>query len=328
MSVEKIVLSEVDIQKGINEGKFDDSSTLIRNNKNGQIVKVIKRKNSQENYIPSTIIQVNYQYIYYANLKSVIDIIINNQDNVIYDELKEKYDLVIALFKSYITYKDDIRRVYDVCLEVAVKFDNRIKNEVEKIDLEKIEYKVLSNFIGSLDSYVNVLLAYIISAHILYKDKFSNDSLILNHLLDFEASITKIYEQLLAKSTSYTDRNGKAVLAMTMEDSIYSMYIFDENYDLDDISRLVYYDSRFPSALDVLKFFKSRYLNGSFNNGDYRYDYERKIAISTKRINPNSSKKKLLEKLYIILEAIDNLKNIRNEIVEMKGAVEMSKLLE
>lgn len=328
MSVENIVLSELDIQKGISEGVYDDNSTLIRNKKNGQIVKVIKKNNAQENYIPPTIIQVNYQYIYYANLKPVIDIIINNQENVIYDELKEKYDLVIAHFKSYITYKDDVRKVYDVCLEVSVKFDNRIKNEADKIDLEKLDYKDVSNFIGSLNSYVNILLAYIISAHILHKDKFSNDNLILKHLSDFEAHIRKLYEQLLAKSINYIDRNGENRIRVIMEDSIYSMYMFDENYDLNDISRLVYYDSRFPSALDVLKFFKSEFLNGSFNNEGYRNEYERKISMSTKRIYYNSNKNKLLEKLYIILEAIENLKNIRSEIVETKGAVEMSKLLE
>ena len=49
------------------KGNFKEDGILIRDSSNGQIVKILKKKESINN-IPSTFIQVNHSYIYQTDL--------------------------------------------------------------------------------------------------------------------------------------------------------------------------------------------------------------------------------------------------------------------
>lgn len=60
----ELKVSDKDIEQGIRNGRFEESGTQIRDTSNGQIVKVIKRKEASTNYIPETLIQIHHSYTY------------------------------------------------------------------------------------------------------------------------------------------------------------------------------------------------------------------------------------------------------------------------
>lgn len=319
MSQKKTIINDTDVERGIKEGKYIESGTQIRDVINGQIVKVLKDKNSSANSIPSTLIQVHHSYIYKADLKPIIDFISHSRESSIYESLEEQYNLALDYFDSYNTYGHNIGKVHEICLEISVSFDNKIRNEIENFDIDNIEDKNLSKFQGSLDAYIKILFSYIVSTYILHRENFSNDKVIIRKILSFEKNIRSLYEQLLAKSRPER-KDGKIIEMFSMECSLYSMYLFDDNYNLHEIEDLVCQDSRFSSALQVVDFFKEHFKKGRFGYSNY-YDNsynEVKISVSTNRIKFDSKRVKLAKKLFQILEDIEKLKCVREEIVQLK----------
>lgn len=322
MSKKKTFLNEMDVEKGIEDGIFVNAGTQIRDVASGHIVKVIKKKETGDNAIPSTFIQVHHNHVYQADLKPIIDAIALNRESNIYEALEEKYNLTLDYFDSYNTYGTNIEMVHQTCLETSVSFENKIRHEVEAFDIENMEKKDLVRFGGSLDAYVKVLFSYIISTYILHREKFSNDKVINNKILAYEKNVRSLYEQLLAKSEPKKDEDGKIVETFSIDHSLYSMYMFDDDYDIAELDDIVRHDSRFSSALQVVGFFKRHLKDGLFNNnnsGMYRTgNFEVKIHVSTDQISFKSKRTRLMAKLYNILEDIVKLKAIRSEIVKLK----------
>ncbi|MBH0071310.1 hypothetical protein I6E78_04730 [Pseudoalteromonas sp. NZS127] len=316
-------LDDVGIEEGIKNGELVESGTQIRDASTGQIVKVIKKKDEGCNSIPATLIQVHHSYVYQADLKPIIEAIVHAEENSLYEELEEQFNLVMDYFDSYNTYGTGIEKVHQTCLEISVLFDNKLRNEINRFDLKDIEGRDLVRFQGSLDAYVKIIFSYIVSTYILHKDKFSNDKVIIKKILSFENIVRSLYEQLLAESEPKENEEGKTIEMFSMSHSLYSMYMFDDDYDINDVSDLVCHDSRFTSALQVVDFFKRHFKKGSLNNQQSypRYNHnenEVKICVSTDRIPPKSNRKELAIKLYFILEDIEKLKNIREEILQLK----------
>lgn len=319
----KIILSDADIDKGLKNGSMVHSGVQIRDAKSGRIVKVIHKENEMSIRIPYTLIQVNNNYIYKADLKPIIESILLNRQNDIYDELEEAYCLVTDYFNTCNTYKKDVDKFFYTCLEASNKFNIKIKNEIKNLDISEIKIEDIGRFKNFLSAYVDILFAYIVSAYTYNKDKFSEDTVILDKLLSFESNVKNLYEQLLVKSTCKTSIEGKPVINFDMENSVYSRCIFDDNYDIYEIERLVRHDSRFKSIIDIFSFYKKHFKTGSFRNNNYNHNSindEVKISILTNRTY-SDHRDDLIEVLYYILEAIENLKNIRIEVVRLDGEV-------
>lgn len=318
----KHIFSDSDINKGIEDGVFVNSGMLIRNTKNGQIVKIINKEELKEVHIPSTLVQINNNYIYQADLRPIVESISNNRQNDIYDELEENYSIVIDSFDAFKTYGKEIEHVSGLCLKVSNKFDLKIRNEIKGLCINDIESKNLSKFNSSLSAYVDILFIYIVSTYMSYRDKFSEDTVILGKLVSFENNVRSLYEQLLAESRVSTFHDGKVSKIIYMNNSIYSMYLFDDSYDIRNLERLVRHDSRFGSIFDVFNIYKSNYKTGRFTHemsNFHQGSNEVAITQSGFRIDPNSKRNSLIESLYLILEAIEHLKNIRDELVGLKG---------
>lgn len=320
--MDKHVFSDSDINKGIEDGIFVNSGMLIRNTENGQIVKIINKEELNEVHIPFTLVQINNNYIYQADLRPIIESISNNRQNDIYDELEENYSIVIDSFNAFKTYGREAERVSGLCLKVSNKFDLKIRNEIKGLCIDDIESKNLSKFNSSLSAYVDILFFYIVSTYMSYRDKFSEDTVILGKLESFENNVRSLYEQLLAESWVSTSNDGQASRRINMNNSIYSMYLFDDSYDIRNLERLVRHDSRFSSIFDVFHIYKSSYKTGRFTHEMSNSNQGRnQVAITQSgfRIDQNSKRNSLIESLYLILEAIEHLKNIRNELVGLKG---------
>ncbi|MCP1618080.1 hypothetical protein FBY21_2698 [Pseudomonas sp. SLBN-26] len=320
MSDKKIIkkISDQQIEEGLKQGLFREDGVQIREISTGQIVKILKTKGESTNNIPSTLIQVHHSYVYQADVPAIIDAISHSREASIYDELEEQYNLVLDYWDSYNTYEKGIEKVHQICLEISVSFDNKIRREIEKLDIEKLEEIDIDRFIGSLKSYIKILLSYILSTYILHEEKFSKDKVIISKILNFEKMAKSLYEQILAKSTSQKDRDGKLTNYVTMENSLYSMYLFNDSYDIKMLDRIVSQDSRFSTSLEVIGFFKTHHKNKHYRN-HYDTNETLEISINAKIIPLDSNRNRVANTLLQILEDIDKLKSIREEILNLNN---------
>lgn len=314
-------ISDKKIEEEIAKGNFKRDGTLIRDVSNGQIVKVLKNNEESKNNIPSTFIQIHHNYIYQADLSPVLDAISQQRTLSIYNDLEEQYNLVLDYLDSFNTYETGIEKVHQICLEISVSFDNKIRRQIEELDIDNLKKIDVVQFIGSLNAYVKILFSYILSTYILHGSKFSKDKVIISKLLSFENSVRALYEQLLAKSNQRKDTDGVLTTYFTMKESLYSMYLFDDSYEISDLERMVTQDSRFSTPLQVIDFFKRHNKSGHFSGEWHDYnngDNEIKISIRTKRISKNENRNKIAVALMKILEDIDKLKDLREEIVSLE----------
>ncbi|QYK02247.1 hypothetical protein [Shewanella psychrotolerans] len=314
-------ISDNKIEEEIEKGNFKRDGTLIRDVSNGQIVKVLKNNEESTNNIPSTFIQIHHNYIYQADLSPVLDAISHERTLSVYNDLEEQYNLVLDYLDSFNTYETGIEKVHQICLEISVSFDSKIRRQIEELDIDDLEKMDAGQFIGSLNAYVKILFSYILSTYILHRNKFSKDKVIISKILSFENSVRGLYEQLLARSDRREDRDGLLTTYFTMEESLYSMYLFDDSYEISDLDRVVNQDSRFSTSLQVIDFFKRHRKSGRFSDEWRGYNggnNELKISVSTKRISENGNRNKIAVALMQILEDIDKLKDLREEIVSLE----------
>ncbi|ELF6907032.1 hypothetical protein RA806_003508 [Vibrio cholerae] len=312
-------ISDEEIRQGIEKGIFKEDGTQIRDTANGQIVKVLKQQDPGLNHIPSTFIQVHNSYVYQADLSPIIEAIAHSRECGVYDELEEQYNLAMDYLDAYVTYETGIEKVYQICLEIAVSFDNKIRREIESIEVKDIENINKERFLGSLNAYVKILFSYIVSTFLLHNDKFYKDKIIISKILNFERYVRTLYEQLLAESHVEQKWDGSKTTIIPMSYSLYSMYLFHEDYDLLELENFVKHDSRFSTPLDVINFFKTHFKSGRIPNHKDLYNSDSvEISVSTVNINKNSNRCTIAKALYQILEDIEKLKGVREEIVTLK----------
>lgn len=314
-------ISDKKIEEEIAKGNFKRDGTLIRDISNGQIVKVLKNNEESTNNIPSTFIQIHHNYIYQADLSPVLDSISHERTLSVYNDLEEQYNLVLDYLDSFNTYETGIDKVHQICLEISVSFDNKIRRQIEELDINNLKQMDADRFIGSLNAYVKILFSYILSTYILHRNKFSKDKVIISKILSFEEKVRALYEQLLAKSNQRKNNDGLLINQFDIEESLYSMYLFDNSYEISDLYRVVAQDSRFSTPLQLINFFKIHKKSGRFSDEwhDYNSDNnEIKISIRTKKIPKNENRNKIAVALMQILEDIDKLKNLREEIVNLE----------
>jgi len=212
--------------------------------------------------------------------------------------------------KSEVPYDTGIEKVHQICLEISVSFDNKIRREIEALEIDDLEKIDTERFIGSLNAYVKILFSYIVSTYILHRDRFSKDKVIISKILGFEGAVRSLYEQVLAKSSKQEDKDEELINIIPMEESLYSMYLFNDNYDLHDLDRLVSHDSRFSTSLQVINFFKKHFKSGGFKGEDNVYGYRDnnsrlEISIRTKEISKESNRNKMAIILLGILVLVE-----------------------
>ncbi|HCE1510229.1 TPA: hypothetical protein NGR38_004362 [Vibrio parahaemolyticus] len=150
-----------------------------------------------------------------------------------------------------------------------------------------------------------------------YKESFSKDTVIIGKIISLREQITAVYEQLLVKST--VDYEG--VNRLSMNGSVYALYLLDKSYDIFELEGLVKYDRRFESALDVIGFFKR------FNLKSDGYNLKM-ISTNVPQYTKDSNRIKLIEAFSKRLSDLENLENLREEILQVKDNSEVIALVE
>jgi hypothetical protein len=311
-------LTDFQIDEKINSGEFREEGTLIRNVSNGETVKVKSSRLSISNSFPTTFLQVNNTVIYQADLTPVYEKIKQSRELQSFSDMEERYSIILDFFDSYINHGDHLSELLTESLQVSAIFENRIRNYIQDLDVEKIDSLDINLFVGSLSAYVNVLFIYILVSFLKYKEGFSKDTVVIGKIISLRERITYLYEQLLVEST--VDHEG--VGRLSMSGSVYALYFLNKDYDVFELENLVKYDRRFKSALDVVNFFKEFY-----SEEDYQYNTIR-ISTGVPKHTKDSNRIKLIEAFSNTLSDLENLENLREEILQVKDNSEVIALVE
>jgi len=309
--MDKKIISDEEVQNGISSGKFKEDGAIIRNIENGQIVKH-QHNDNPNSIIPSSLIQVNHSYIYINNIDDIYNNIVNiNSDNIL-GNLQVEFKTVQDKLSLYLTYRQE--EYFTDLFKYIIKPLNNFQNELnQQLNIFKDKCNILvinhqdnyahnHEIIRDLqkiellsEQYLSIMLLYVCSSFKLHeKSLFIQDSLATNKIIDLKEKIQNIYEDLLMSNTSFNN-------------SIYVHYFVNTNYNLDDIYKYIRYDRRY-TVMELVSLLKqSFYKNNSSRNGNGDYN----IYINTNNIH---NRKNIIDKLYIILEDIENLEKIHEEL--------------
>lgn len=301
-------LSDFQIQSGIEEGKFREEGVLIRNVSNGETVKIRSTHLPETVLLPPTFVQVNNTTIYQADLAPVFKAIIENRNLVSFSELEENYNVLINYLNSYVTYKHHLPELLNCSLSTSTIFENRLRRYSEELDLKNLDTICLESYFGALKGYVHVMFVHIVSSFLTHREMFKNDSIIISQILNIEMILKRIYEQLLV-SSKYDEKDK--CHRMNMDNSIYALYMFDDDYSLKELEGVVEHDSRFDSSLDVVDFFKRFNKEDRYESNDSGHKLRAKLPL----LSSNSNQIKLLDGLKSTFNELNRLKIFREEIL-------------
>ena len=105
------LLTESDIETGIQKGVFQKENIGLIRDKEGRIVKHLPSTSLNNPIIPPTLVQINNNVIYQADIKPIIDAIIATKNIELFEDLEGKYQMVID---NLTYYKDHKGRLDDV----------------------------------------------------------------------------------------------------------------------------------------------------------------------------------------------------------------------
>lgn len=307
-------LTDKDIEDGLKNGLYKTDGLLIRNQSNGETVKVLPHTTENTSTIPATFIQVNNTTIYHADISKLIEKIEENRHIEGFNDLEEKYNVVIDFFESYRIYKTHLPDLLKECITTAVAFENRIRRYLAELNIDTVEKIKTEQICGALRAHTHTLFIYIIVSYLERKEKFSSDETVIGKILNFENITRNTYEQLLVPSELKDNMHY-----MDMSKSLYVLYLADDRYDIYELERIIRHDNRFSSVMDLFGFFKRLHIQDISAKNRHNFNkIEKQISLSAENVEINSNRTALINILTEILDDIEKLKLIRLEILKLK----------
>jgi hypothetical protein len=310
------ILSSKDIEDGLKNERFHKQDISLIRDLEGKIVRHMPLTNSENSIIPPTLIQIHSTYIYQADIRPIIDAIIETKNVELFQDLSEKHQVVIDSLSYYKDHNSRLDELNSKSLEACSIFDKRVENYLKEININDLDKIDIKNCIGMLDSYLNMIFIYLLSAYWLHKSSASNDTIGKKKVNELEIRVRRVYEQLLSES-----RIEKGTNIIPMHNSLYARYLLEEENGIEKIERLIKHDSRFSSITDFMVFIKRCFFEK--RNSYYNHDRQCKVPAIVQipiefENNRNFEKKQSFSsELFNVLEKIEALKNIHSEIVEV-----------
>ena len=323
MSTKYSILTEKEVQKGLEEGKFERGGTVIKDVKTKEIVKHLKENEDSAN-IPSQLFQftqnINHTIIYQVDIQPYIDKLIKMNNIKLFDELYESYETIIKNLEHYKSYNDELDTLNRHSRDALSKFENNISKYIDELEFNDL--KNTDSIINIVNSYIEILFIYLISTYKLYGEKLSNDTIVKKQISWLKDKISTLYKQLLVKSRIEEKDNKKTNIISNIENSLYGYLFFNErnkdNLGIYKIKKYIKYDNRFSSVTDFVAFIQENIIqeNNKYHN---RYHLAKSyfVDIKIKDTNMLINKQKFIDNLFDILEKIDNLDNIYKELITL-----------
>jgi len=163
-------------------------------------------------------------------------------------------------------------------------------------------------FFGALDSYLNLIFIYMISAYWLHSNQLSNDTIASEKIDNLESKVRGVYQNLLISG---------AVNSQSLQNSVYAHLFINGGENIHLIDKLVKHDTRCKSSLDFFESFRNYCVSKNYG------------SIHTFNGPSNSSelecRVKFSETLYQVMEKIGYLRNIFCELIDV-GAINLEEV--
>ncbi|MCT8862053.1 hypothetical protein [Shewanella xiamenensis] len=251
-----------------------------------------------KNLVPSTFITVNNNVINYTDTNKIIQKIDQERKTSRTAFLEDKFNKIVDSLDNYRAYNVGIEKVFDACEEHSSEFDNRIRAIVEDFDYSFSRGNSNGTLINVSSAYLKILFSYIYSSFIIHKDKVKNETVIYSKLESFKSYLQRVLENILIPK-KYRDE-------LDYSNSMYSNMIYG-SMTINHISKLVKFDSRFSTELDLIK-----HHTKTLSDNDY---YSRpELSGSYRCYSEDDERFKYIVELHALLSDIDSLILIREEI--------------
>lgn len=298
-------LSDSQVLARIEQGDFNvERIDLVRNSENGEIVKHMKRRDTDT--VPSTYVQVNNNYVVERDITPFIDALVKHRDSEAIAHLEDGYEVVLGYLAYYRDHLDRLDLLNSESLRTTLVFKSRMKGFLVSAEEFLRDNNGLRN-VQVVDAYLNTLFIYVISTHKLHKTQLSRDTNSREQLELVKNKLLSIYKDLMmAGSGEKYDllRSG------------YARILNDKDYDLDLLDSLIRHDDRFVSSMAFIKdlrdksqetkgeLYSTRYSFALPDNNKWGVKYNIDIA----------------SKLVVLLDKVENIETI---IVELCTAGEL-----
>ncbi|HEY8159889.1 MAG TPA: hypothetical protein VIF10_14415 [Methylobacter sp.] len=273
---------------------------MLRNKTTGQWIKRLDEEVAlSENSIPSTLIQIQQNNIYYTDTNLIIRRLVEERHKENIKNLESTYITILDSLDNYRAYSSGVDAVFNNCQQNASHFYNELRRMASEFNVACKDKEINENLINLSKAYIKVLFVYLYSAFSLHKEKVKNDTVIYGKIISFGECIQELLERILIPQKG----DGQ----LDYRKSIYAMFIYRNDFNIEYINELVRYDQRFKTPLALIR---------ELNNNTIRFeDYsEFSIGGTFEKYEINSTIVKFVDSLIKLLRDIDRLKNIREEI--------------
>lgn len=311
-----------EIQQGIASGRLVANETFVRDARTKTAVAIIPSEKVPSGNVPIVFVHIENNVVNLADVKEILRSIAQSQQDSIYHDLQEKFLGVKTVLDLYCSYGENIIDVHRICTDASVVFGSKVGNILRSINASQVEEMDLTPLFGALDAFIDIIFSNIVASYIVFKDRFVNDRAILNCLSSLEADVRRVYEQTLVVSGK-SDNNELVLHSGSLSYSLYSMYLFHDQYNIGDLEEIVKHDSRFDTVSQVLSLFKIQLKKGQLRRAVRGHGYgssdgEVSITVDTTEIPVHSKRNQLMNKLKQILDDINKLQKHRRDIIGMK----------
>lgn len=305
MASKYTLLSEKSVRTAVQEGVFTSKTVDIVRDGNNSIVRHLDRQDTLT--VPASVVHIHNNVIYEADTSKFLTAVIDVQNQHIDGELKIKYDEVIDSLASYKEQGCDLDLLNTDARKSLSSFGARCS---KILDPDSGKPYLEDSSLDVLDSYVNLIFVYVMSGFWRFRSDFSEDSLAIRKLDKLEPEVTSLYRWLLQNEKENENNLAK---------SVYAYILLDKPDEMETINQLVQYDSRYTSALDIIKSFSKNCVDRSHWNephkikklpGDARCDDRLKIAL----------------RLHDILSKIANIRGVIEELKAF-GEIKVSDIM-
>lgn len=278
---------------------------MLRDSSSGRWIKRSEEEiDLSKNLIPKTLIQVIQNNINYADTSLIIRKIIECRDQEKIQDLENSFNNIIDSLDNYRAYSVGIEKVFNNCETGANEFDNQIRRMSQEFNTESIGKENIDNFLSPAKAYLKILFTYLYSAITLHNEKVQGETVIYGKLKNFKSYIQDLLERILIPSRG---------TRLDYSKSLYPMFIYNQDFNIEYIETLARYDRRFETPLQIIRQVNSHKLNVV----NYNYSIM-KIDGDFGNIDINDIKVKFVESLVALLSDIERLEHIRKEVSDIE----------
>ncbi|MEY0334756.1 hypothetical protein AB7W23_21595 [Providencia rettgeri] len=285
-------LTDEDIEKGVNEGKYFMGDQVIRDNK-GRIVKHNPIQPHVEN-LPPSIVQINNTVIYVADIPKMLRAIGEKERKSLERDMIDIYAVVSDAVKHYDIYQDNLDDLTRILSEHTPIFENRIDEilkllfrsilangnhhndynrddflqKVDAIELHKMDFDFYDD---SLNAYIDILIINTVANFIKYKEKSNLEVNITKKIQNIRYKLQKIFNALtMNDNAKWLDRLSEVSTKLDREsfqNSIYPIYLLNKEFKGIDLDRIAANDPRIDNGLATLvDFLKDNFIDYSWQD--------------------------------------------------------------